>query len=148
METKKEYQYLHWLDFGIFPATVLFAIGFQYDDMIATLKKKKANLWADAISDDKELIDSDKYFALKRQSKDIKTGKIVTYFYIIMKGSFKFTDYEMCVLAHECLHICQFFLRDVLDRDKEIEAEAYLHTHLMSSILKIMREPFLKQAKK
>lgn len=91
------------------------------------------------LRDDKKLFDSCGYLACKRIIKNVKTGETKTLFYIFIKGEFKFTDYEMVKLAHECLHICQFSLPDILDRDKENEAEAYLHSHLMHQILKLLR---------
>lgn len=60
-------------------------------------------------------------------------------FYIYIGEEFKFTDYEYCKLAHEVLHICQFLLPDFLDRNREFESEAYLHTHLMEQCLKAIR---------
>lgn len=124
---------IEWFDTGIFPATVLFSCGFSYDELIKELNKNKATDWAYGISQDKELIDGGCWFGLKR------TFKNKSHFYIIITEKFKFEDEHYCKLAHEILHICQFFLPDVLDRDREIEAEAYLHTYLMRKCLKSLR---------
>jgi hypothetical protein len=139
MAKKKVYKVLHWIDTGIFPATVMFTCGFKYDDIIKMLKKKKAEHWHTGLGNDKELIDNGNYFALRRDIENSKTRKSKTLFYIIITEDFNFTDYEYCKLAHEVLHICQFFLPDCLDRNKEHEAEAYLHTHLMLQCLKVLR---------
>lgn len=125
---------IHGLNTGIFPAKVLFSTGFTYDDIIKELKKQKSNEWVEALKNDKSFIDSGKNFALKRESKD---GRL--YFFIIFIDTFQFTDYWYCKLAHEILHICQFLLPDLLDRDREYECEAYLHTHLMEQALKALR---------
>lgn len=62
-----------------------------------------------------------------------------TFFFIIIPR-FDFDDDDCFVkLAHEIVHICQFFLPDVLNRNTEIECEAYLHTHIMRQALKKLR---------
>ena len=38
---------------------------------------------------------------------------------------------HMITLAHEMLHVCQEFLPQFLNRDEEMEAEAYFHSYLM-----------------
>jgi hypothetical protein len=131
----------YFVNTGIFPATVCFNCGFTYDEIIALFKKKKADQWAKGLENDKQLIDNGTNFALARHMTNTKTGKQVSFYYIILIERFKFTDYDMCVLAHEILHICQFLLKQILDREKEIECEAYLHTYLMENILNILRKP-------
>lgn len=131
---------IHWLNSGIFPASILFSVGFTYDEIIKYCNKVKAHGWTLAISEDKELLNSGKNFALKRTVTNNKTGKEVDYFYIIFLERFDFSDWSMCKLAHEVLHICQFMLPDILNRNKEFECEAYLHTHIMEQALKIMRQ--------
>lgn len=140
-QNKISHKVQYFLNTGIFPAHICFNCGFTYDEIVKLLKKKKALEWVQPIEHDKELIDSGKNFALRRSMENVKTGKKVTFFYIILIDRFKFSDYEMCVLAHEILHICQFLLPDILNRDKETECEAYLHTYIMQDILKILREP-------
>lgn len=131
---------IHWLDTGIFPATVMFACGFEYEEIISNLKKKKAKVWIEGLVDQKEFIERSNYCYVITTLTSKKTGKETILFYIIIKEVFKFTDFEYCKLAHEVLHICQYLLPDILNRNKEHEAEAYLHTHLMSSILKELRK--------
>jgi hypothetical protein len=43
----------------------------------------------------------------------------------------------MRTLAHEVLHLCQEFLPNFLNRDEEMEAEAYFHSHVMYSAYKL-----------
>lgn len=137
---KKSYKYISWLDTGIFPATVMFSCGFEYDEIVRQLKSKNASDWLRGISEDKQLIDSGSWFALKRTLENSKTGCRKNLYYIILKHNFDFKDDSYCKLAHEVLHICQFFLPDCLDRNREIEAEAYLHTHIMRGCLKVLRD--------
>lgn len=137
---KKTPKTLWWLDTGIFPAKVLFIHKFSYEETKRLLKNKKANGWLDAF-----------HYAIGAHPSETgnwasmiimetkKTKEKITYFFIRIPN-FQFTDYDYCKLAHEVLHICQFFLPDVLNRNKEYEAECYLHTHLMQQCLKAMRD--------
>lgn len=140
MKPKKSLKILHWLDHGIFPGSTLLIHGFTYDETFALLQKKKAFDWAAGIKFDKEAIDGYNYAAMRRDVENPRTGEKKTCHYIYIKEQFKFTDYEYCKLAHEVLHICQFFLKDCLDRNIEIEGEAYFHTHLMMQVLKVIRK--------
>lgn len=129
-----------WIDAGIFPATIMFSCGFKYGEINKLLTKKRAHDWKTGISEDKGLIESGENFALDRTIYDTKNSKNKKrVFYIIFTEQFKFTDYEFCKLAHEVLHICQFALPDFLNRDREFECEAYLHTHIMQQCLKVLR---------
>lgn len=136
----KSNRIIKWFDAGIWPASIVFCCGFTYDEIIKHFKKVKADGWITAISQDKKFIDSDKYFALKRTVTENKTGREVTYFYIIFRNEFDFSDYMYCTLAHEVLHICQFMLPDMTNMEREYEAVAYTHTYLMQNILKELRK--------
>lgn len=129
---------LQYLDTGIFPATVLFSCGFTYEEIIKLLKKSEAKDWLDGFQggETKQIMEC--WCAMRRDIENTKTGEKKTMFYIIIDG-FDFSDMDYCKLAHEVLHICQFFLPDALDRNKEYEAEAYLHTHLMKQCLNHIR---------
>lgn len=57
---------------------------------------------------------------------------------MILKYGFSPNDPEnMRTLAHETLHLCQEFLPNFLNRDEEMEAEAYFHSHIMCSVYKL-----------
>jgi len=129
---------LHTLDAGIFPFKVMLSSGFTYDEIIKELKKQKCDQWALGLRDDKEFIGGGKNFALHRNINHPKNGES-TFFYIIFIEPFNFSDWSMCKLAHEVLHICQFMLPLMLDRNREYECEAYLHSHLMEQALKKLR---------
>lgn len=145
----KKLKVIDFLNFGIFPGIVLFSCGNSYEELISTIDKEyKAkrwkqeqgyNLWSLGLKNEKSFIESGCYFALKRELENEKEGLEKTLYYIIITEQFEFTDYQMCKLAHEILHICQFHLPPILNRDREYEAEAYTHTHLMSQCLKILR---------
>jgi len=135
----KSIKILHWLDTGIFPATILFSYQFSYDEVIRLLKKKQASDWLAGISGDKIRLTNSNYIALHRELENTTTHETRKLFYIFIKEEFKYTDYEYCNLAHEVVHMCQYILPAILDRDKEHEAEAYLHTHIMSQLLEVLR---------
>lgn len=57
---------------------------------------------------------------------------------VILKYGFSPSNPEhMRTLAHEMLHVCQEFLPQFLDRNEEMEAEAYFHSYLMHSCYKL-----------
>ena len=57
---------------------------------------------------------------------------------LILKYGFSpYKPHNMRTLAHEMLHVCQEFLPQFLDRDEEMEAEAYFHSYLMESCYKL-----------
>lgn len=136
---KKVVKCLYWFDMGIFPGTVCFSCGFSYEEIMKEFSKKKAFGWDIALSTDKQLIESGNWFGLKRVMENKKTGKEIEFYYIILKNTFTFSDEDFIKLSHEVLHICQFFLPDILNRDKETEAEAYLHTYLMRKCVAALR---------
>lgn len=136
---KKSKPLLTWIDAGIFPCKIMLSVGFDYSTINKHLTKVKAFDWKMGISQDKELIEGGTCFSLKRTVENKKTGKGVTYFYVIITRLFDFSDWDMVMLAHEILHTCQFMLPELLDRNREYECEAYLHSHLMTQALKLLR---------
>jgi hypothetical protein len=131
---------MRWIDFGIFPGYVLFCYNMEHKQILKELTKKKADTWEYAIRNDGLFFDSPIWAAMFREVMSIKTKKKVKLYYIVVPTEFNFTDYDYCRLAHEVLHICQFYLSDILNREQEKEAEAYLHTYLMLECLKVIRE--------
>lgn len=121
------------LNAGIFYPKVLFCYKYEYDEILKELKKQKQFGWITAFECHKYLFEENaRCFAAYSRIPDNKMEQGVLYYFIILRDEFKFKDIDYCKLAHECLHICQFILPDFLERDREIEAEAYLHTHLMT----------------
>lgn len=134
----KSKRILHVMNSGIFPYKILLCAGFTYEEICKELKKQKCHEWVAGISQDKKLIEESPNNAMKRT---VKKGKLkATLFYIIFRDTFDFSDWDMIKLAHECLHICQFMLPDILNRNDEYESEAYLHSHLMQQALQKFRE--------
>lgn len=127
---------IRYLNTGIFPATVLFSMGFTRDEIV--LHTKKHGQWAVGIEND-PVINDKNWLGLRRDIEHTKTGETKTHFYIILPNQFDFSDEDYIKLSHEVLHICQFMLKDFLDRDREFECEAYLHSHLMRQCLQEVR---------
>lgn len=130
-ETRK--QSLGYLNTGIFRPIILFSCGYDFDEIIDVLKKTGAEEWIGGIKDERNFIQKGHAYAMQREVDGI------FYYYIIIRDSFDFEDESYCTLAHEVLHIVQFVLLDILDRDREFECEAYLHTHIMSQCLQQIR---------
>ena len=146
---KKVKKVLGFLDLGISPGTVLFSCGFTYKELTTLLDKnyksgrwplhKGVASWYLGISQEEELLGKGGNFGMSRTIEHPKHGEVKLY-YILLTKEFDFSDDSMAILAHEILHIIQFHLPDILNRNKEIEAEAYTHTHLMNQCLKLLRE--------
>lgn len=126
---------------GIFYANILFIYNYEHDEAIKALKKEKCHDWIAGLEDIKDLFDQTNCsnFAAYRSIYNKKTNEDKQLYYIVRQKKFNFTDDDYCVLAHEVVHLCQFILRDILNRNKEVEAEAYLHTHLMTQCLNHIR---------
>lgn len=137
MDNPKKFEGMSWLNMGCFPHDVLFAFNMDYKEITQMLKEKESLDYLAGLKKDKQLIKDGKYFALSRPVKS-DTGEIFELYYIIIK-EFNFTDDDYCILAHEVLHITNFYLQKVLDRNKEFEAEAYFHSHLMRQCLNVLR---------
>lgn len=117
------------LNFGCFPGYLLFTAGYSVEAVRKHLKKQKSDPgWYRAIAQD-EFNDNLGYAF--RRSVVSKTGKSTDYFYVILKEPFDWEPESYIMLAHEFVHILQFYCPLIMNRDNEIEAEAYLHTHLM-----------------
>lgn len=132
--SKTSFKCLNWLNCGIFPPIIMLSCGYTYDEIVASLNKTSAGKkWIQGLEYQKELVKKASWLAIRTtvNSRD--------YFYIYLKDPFEFTDDSYCCLAHECLHICQYALPALLKRDNEHEAEAYLHTHLMTQCLHYLR---------
>lgn len=101
------------------------------------LKKRE---WLDFVEAFRESFDK-----LKKGSENYTQGSYISdtkldQHMILMKEGFDIKNPEnMISLAHEVLHLCQAFLPTYLDRDEEHEAEAYLHSHIMRTIVNFFK---------
>jgi hypothetical protein len=137
MKKTKQFKGLTWLNFGIFYGGIVFCHGLSNEEILADLTKVKATEWKDAFN----YANKSKEFSNWCASTTTCTikGKEKVFSFIVIKEQFDFSDEHYAKLAHEVLHICQFTLPDYLNRDREYECEAYLHTHIMTQCLKAIR---------
>ena len=141
-EDGKSGKVMAWINFGIFPGFVMLSVGRKYDEIMQVLKDagEDAEMYYVGLSDAPEVFESGFNFARARSVvNDDDTNERWVY-YIILTREFDFSDEAMGTLAHEVLHICQYYLPWVLDRNKEQEAEAYLHTHIFMTALDHLRK--------
>lgn len=128
-----------YIPFQVYPGGVCFTMDFLYEDLLDSFEKEDLEEWRIALED----IGPDMYknwFCSKRVLEN-PDGHERTFFFLNIPCQFDFLDMNhYCMLAHELVHLCQFYLPDVLDRNVEHEAEAYFHTYMMETILRIIKE--------
>lgn len=126
------------IDFGTFDGKILFSCGFQIKELIAELSKQDCGEWNKGLKIDSKMFHKGACAYASKYNFNVD-GEKRTYYYLIIKDPFNFTDQEYTTLAHECLHLVQFRLIDILNRDNELECEAYLHSYLMNKCLSHLR---------
>lgn len=133
--TETERKLITYLNFGSFPGMIQFSVGFSFDEIMDIQKDQEdGQEWMQALAVDRETFSfGGKYFAFKRELDGYQ------YFYMVFTEPFDFSDESMIILAHEIVHLCQFRLTGTLDRNAEIEAEAYTHSHIMRQCLNALR---------
>lgn len=124
---------MHPINFGIFEGNISFSCGMSMADLKEAYIAQGCHNWAGGLRGI-TLEGGCQGVAVERKYK----GEYL--YYLILAKPFTFTDEEIITLAHECLHLVQFRLKYTLDRDREYECEAYLHSYLMKQILKALRE--------
>jgi hypothetical protein len=98
--------------------------------------------WLSFFKDHKEDIDGldkdgegiGKGMYIYRELKNNKGCKVRAM--VLKYGWSPYDPENMKTLAHEMLHVCQEFLPQFLNRDEEMEAEAYFHSYLMQNVYK------------
>jgi len=130
---------IKWIDFALFPQSVMLANGYSYEELLAKFGKRFPT-WVKPLEEHKKLFDTCWGFVHRHQWTD-KNGVKKCHYWLIIKDPFDFSDEAMCNLAHEVLHVVQFVLADKINRDDEVEFEAYFHTYLMTECLKALRAP-------
>lgn len=131
----KTVKVLHWLDIALFPGNFIFSCGFSYEELCELLNKKKAVKWREAIQLFEKSLKYEYCWGFtfsKNIDGEIHNG-------IIINKQFTFSDEDYTKLAHEVVHLCQFHLPTYLDRDREVEAEAYTHSDIMKKCLQALR---------
>ncbi len=139
---KKSSKVLEFLNMGCYLGEVLFCCGHEYEYLIKKLGKKDLLPYKAALqeNDVKKSMHESEYLAIRyiMENKKLKKEKLVLIIYLKNRFDFDNDDDYVC-LAHEIVHICQLFLPDIMNRDEEKEAEAYLHSHLMRQCIDHLR---------
>ncbi len=135
----KDSKIIEWLDMGCYPGYVMFVQNFTLPEVIKHCKKVKAKEWLPAL--DHQLYKDCWGQCNHVEIENTKTNQIKNLYFIILHKGLDVTSIEDLVnLSHEVLHLCQFYLPGVLDRNKEHEAEAYFHTYMMNQIIKCVNK--------
>lgn len=138
---KKTTKLLTGLSHGIFPGATALLMGYTYEEALKDLSPD----WRRCLdASDRSFFENSAGACLHREvistDKSGKESQRINYYFLILRD-FNFTDKDFVILAHELLHLCQFFLPSVnVERDKEIECEAYFHTHMMTQALEEIRK--------
>lgn len=139
--------FLTWLDNGCYPGYVMFSHGLTYKQLVKQLRKNKIAVkdgWLDAVKSCKQKFIEKSLFG---RALEIVNNKDKHLYVIFLYRKFNFNDWDIIHLAHEVTHICQFYLAEILDRNRETEAEAYYHTHLMTQCMRELRDAQHKHKK-
>lgn len=133
---------LTWITNDTFPLTVMFSMGYNdYEELLKEVSRREGKIisgpgYKDVIEVHRDKIITADYLATKTEFENNKTKKERFFYTIHVRDRINLANpLHLTYLAHECLHICQYFLPRVLDRNKEHEAEAYLHTFLMEAVI-------------
>jgi len=148
MKTKKlPEKHVVWLDHGCYPGKTLFINGYNYKDTITYLRdllkteqvnKELLKAWIKVVQEFKSTHESYNWFCGECEIFDTKTRINKKFTLVVLPTGFDGTDEDYCRLAHELIHLGQFYLSNVLDRNVEIEAEAYFHTYMMMQVLEVL----------
>lgn len=139
----KSAKHIHFFDFGIFYGTLMFSVGFTFEEIQNHLIRKKVDKeWLLAFNATKKNFVSHVAGHASRQiiyeGENEKSGR--TYFFVHLKDAFDFkNDKHHKILSHELIHIVTYNLMDALDIVKENEAFAYTHSYLLDKIYKLLR---------
>lgn len=143
MQKKKaDIKIIDWMNFGSFPGFFMFTMGFNYDQIHNRLSKMKdAKEWLVAFESAEDLFRSKAWgSASQRTVVNTRTNDEKKFHFLHIRSNFDFSDFDMIALAHEAVHLCSFYLSDLMDPIKENEAFAYTHSHVMRQILQCIRK--------
>lgn len=128
----KPKKFIKFLDFGSYPGNLLFIYNTDY---------KNIARWASALDNSKDNWLEAVVSCGEELNKPLITISIDTdqkYFIMKFGREFKFKAQDYIDLAHEVFHVVQFYTTDI-SQNREIEAEAYLHSHIMTQCINAIR---------
>lgn len=124
------------INMGIFQGEIFFSCGYNVKKLRKALDRSGNKFYAKGLKKVSKITGAGAAVRSKYKFK----GKKVTTFYVILPDEWKWTDDQYVTLAHELIHIIQYKLPPILNRDNEYECEAYTHTHLMTQVLNKLRD--------
>lgn len=128
------------IDFGMFKNEVLVALNCNYDQLLQWVTKNADKLYLATVKDeDNALIIKNGSGLTVCQTFSHPKHYDQTRYIIWLRSLDMRSNYDISVLFHEITHLSQFFLPKVLDRNKEIEAEAYFVGYVAKQIMDIVR---------
>lgn len=128
------------LNFGLWNGHCEFIVGASYEQILSRLKKSPDKEWKGIIESNRQMFENS-YALTVKESFEYKNPRRIDEYYLIKLNEFNFKkNYDIATLAHEITHLSQFFLSGILDRNREIEAEAYFHSHIMRQCLDLLRK--------
>lgn len=124
------------MDHGIWHGHTLVMVGL---DLEQVRRSWPDSIWIKTIADDKDFVQAAaepacKAMAMMRRGDD---GRF--YYYLWLRDVIDPSNpRDMIVLAHELVHIVSFLLSGILNRNQEVEAEAYTHTYFMDKVVDLV----------
>jgi hypothetical protein len=123
---------------GHFPASCLVAYNMTHKELCSALKRRKYPDWVAALEGDERRFEDNTCYGMWRSAK--RGNKTTNCFFILLKDYVKLNDFGYTLIAHEVLHVVQFVSEFVsANVIEEKESSAYLHSHLMTETIKIVR---------
>lgn len=124
---------------GIFCGHTLFVCGYSYSKLLKKLNFEKSKEWYDALNNEDTKLLLEDCFACCR----VEELNGVKYPIVFIRNKFNINNSgnnnDFVVLAHELIHLNQFYLSEFIDRNKEKECEAYFHTYMMNECLNALK---------
>lgn len=120
---------------GIFHGYTLFVCGYSYKQMLDRLNEYEEKSWFNAVNHSK----AKELFEDAHACCRVEINDSINFPIVFIRNGFRNKRDDFVVLAHELIHLNQFYLSDFIDRNKEIECEAYFHTYMMNECLNALK---------
>lgn len=131
---------IKFIDLGTYPGHFLFAVGMSHKEICQWLKRNRyvAHLSGLDNPETKQLMGECYGLTLKRPSTNSKNGVKYDGYTVLLREFNRKNNDHITVLAHELLHLTQFYLGERVDRTVEYECEAYFHGYVFRKCLDLL----------
>lgn len=114
---------------GSFSGELLFVCGYEYHELIEKLLNEPP-YYLDTVIKEARFIEENENGTFQIMTEGKHSA------YLILIKSFDGSSFDISTIAHEVVHLCQFtFEACGVNREKEIEAEAYHHDFILRECL-------------